>query len=152
MKQRNTMIDLWRFIAAIAILLHHAGELGIHKSISGNGYLFVEFFFMLSGYYTYRHLRNKTGGESGNPIGDSFWYIIKKFGAYLPYTIPAILIQYILESIHAYEGGIKFFIGSFETMPIEMVFLLDRPHVGPLCFKCDAYCFAGGDSNHPNKK
>lgn len=134
MKQRNTIIDLWRFIAAVAIMLHHVSELGTEKSICSNGYLFVEFFFMLSGFFTYSHFRNKETSANIKVDVTSFWYVFRKFKSYLPYTIPAILVQYIIESMHALEGGIKSFIGCYETMPIEMLFLLDRPHVGPLWF------------------
>ena len=54
--QRNGMIDIWRFIFALLIMGHHMYHLDIGESyLFQSAWIYVEFFFMLSGYFTAKH-------------------------------------------------------------------------------------------------
>jgi peptidoglycan/LPS O-acetylase OafA/YrhL len=47
---RLTLLDGMRGIAAIAVMLYHAGHFGLAGPLMARGYLFVDFFFLLSGF------------------------------------------------------------------------------------------------------
>jgi peptidoglycan/LPS O-acetylase OafA/YrhL len=47
---RLTLLDGMRGIAAIAVLLYHASHFGMAGPLMARGYLFVDFFFLLSGF------------------------------------------------------------------------------------------------------
>lgn len=59
MQQKNTEIELYRFLMCTAILILHCSEdyFEGHTFFLPRGYLAVEFFFLLSGYLLYEHFR-----------------------------------------------------------------------------------------------
>lgn len=84
---KNCFIELERFIAACLVLLYHLG-------VSKGSWIFVEFFFMLTGYFTMLHLERKS-----ETIGDNIWYPVfytwKKFVKIFPYTGISILAMWL---------------------------------------------------------
>ena len=112
--QKEGKIELYRFLACIFIMIGHFvfytdPNLTIPFTVA---YQFVEFFFIISGFFTARHFDvrrpvvkpNQQKGINryfNNPISEILLYDIKKFARFLPYTIPAILMVYITES-HSY--------------------------------------------------
>ena len=92
-KPRNGYIDLLRFFAACVIMYFHFGNAPFLR-LDGtwgsfpSGALFVEFFFMLSGYFAISSFH-----ASGNQlcIGK---YMLKKYIHFLPYTIIAVSFAY----------------------------------------------------------
>lgn len=55
MKKKNNMVELCRFLACYVIFSYHAG------GRFTTGWIFVEFFFMLSGYFAIKHLVRMEG-------------------------------------------------------------------------------------------
>ena len=73
-------IDLCRFWAALEILFFHLGVAPIlGKNGFLNGGLFVEFFFLLSGYFSVNHIENRRADFQDNPEVRIFEYVKKKY-------------------------------------------------------------------------
>lgn len=79
MKKKNNMVELCRFLACYVIFSYHAG------GRFTTGWIFVEFFFMLSGYFAIKHLV-RMEGKIGNKATYPIQYTIDKFKRLLPYT------------------------------------------------------------------
>ena len=69
-KKRASVVDLWRFIALIMIMIHHLyifGDPFTGEYCGRFGWIFVEFFFIVAGYFTYKHFRNTNSIILSNP-------------------------------------------------------------------------------------
>lgn len=73
------MVELCRFLACYVIFSYHAG------GRFTTGWIFVEFFFMLSGYFAIKHLV-RIEGKIENKATYPIQYTIDKFKRLLPYT------------------------------------------------------------------
>lgn len=123
MKHRNTVLDLWRFIFALLIMTHHLYHIGWSYEDPYHWFLawiFVEFFFILTGYLTCKHFLTN---DYSNKPQIAFEYTIKKFKTYIPYASIAIITQYLLDGIFYYNNDGKAFISSFFDMPFELALI-----------------------------
>ena len=65
---RMAIVDLWKFIAAVMIMIHHLYYLS--PAFEGKDYpgyfawIYVEFFFILTGFFTYRHFARSDKQEN----------------------------------------------------------------------------------------
>ena len=73
MKNKCQYIEVCRFIGAIIILCHHSYTL-MERTFFLGGWAFVEFYFMLTGYYTTEHFL-KHSEKVGAEYRDIFYYI-----------------------------------------------------------------------------
>lgn len=86
-EDRNGNIEFLRFVFSVVILLHHAA---IPIMPVQYGYLAVEFFFMLNGYYMAVSIFRKANGSSDTfdvIIGDMWRYTKRRALTILPYVI-----------------------------------------------------------------
>ena len=99
MKKKNNMVELCRFLACYVIFSYHAG------GRFTTGWIFVEFFFMLSGYFAIKHLV-RMEGKIENKATYPIQYTIDKFKRLLPYTTVGCgrLLNFCLE-ISVYRHG-----------------------------------------------
>ncbi|MBQ0028382.1 MAG: acyltransferase family protein [Lachnospiraceae bacterium] len=123
-KKRNDMVDISRLLFALCLMYHHTYVFilydGAYPFCHASRY-FVEAFLIWTGYFTYKHF---AGHEYSNYPGEGFKYWLSKFSSFLPYTIPAILVQYIMDSLKYWgNGGTRSAIASFYEMPFEMLYL-----------------------------
>lgn len=84
---RVVWIDLWRFIACLAIMNFHFPLLGGVRFHSGG--LFVEFFFLLSGYFAIAYMKkapDKRGGIQG--------YMKRMYLKILPFVVVGVALVY----------------------------------------------------------
>lgn len=91
MKKHNGIISIWKFIFSIVIVFYHCQRFygtGIKPLFSG-GYIAVEFFFIVSGYF---FAKNTIETESKKIGIDTIKYVSKIIKNLLPY----ILISYFL--------------------------------------------------------
>lgn len=138
---RNSTADLWKCVASLIILIHHSYQTGIEQGSYpfSTGYLFVEFFFLLTGFYTATHFDNGDSNKR-NTCENAFRYTIHKYALYLAYTIPAIIMQYGLElfSLYVTRGfHISDTIDILQDLPFELSFLImlyKMPHVATLWY------------------
>ena len=92
--QRNHMIDLWRFVFSIIILIHHTRFLiGDENCLFLGGSLAVEFFFLVSGYLMMASLDRSS--SSASIALDSFNFIKKKILGFYPELLIAWIISFI---------------------------------------------------------
>jgi len=89
--KRATSIELIRFVVAIVVMLYHFFTI----YIAGNGlvpfaYIFVEYFFLLSGFFMMKHIAERT--DSMNPAA----YVLHKAISFYPVFIVAFAIQFVL--------------------------------------------------------
>lgn len=89
--KKATSIELIRFVAAIVVMLYHFFTI----YVAGNGlvpfaYIFVEFFFLLSGFFMMKHIAERT--DSMNPAA----YVLHKAASFYPIFIIAFALQFVL--------------------------------------------------------
>ncbi|MBE5916150.1 MAG: hypothetical protein E7273_04835 [Pseudobutyrivibrio ruminis] len=85
--KRNGAIELYRFIFAIVVMIYHFGKAHCFWGIPG-GYLAVEYFFMLSGYFMTSSIFYLRDVENSF-IEKSYKYILDriKFSLNIPHYI-----------------------------------------------------------------
>lgn len=55
MKKRNGNVELVRFIGSLIIMASHIENMGFENYPFISGWIFVEFFLFITGYYTAKH-------------------------------------------------------------------------------------------------
>ncbi len=139
MKQRNYMVDLCRFIAALMIMFCHLDLVGAQAYPT---YMFVDFFFILSGYFTVQHFAKQKADSNPEKRGrTALRYTAKKFIPFIPHLLVALPIAYFMLNFHFLKDGdvLGFFTG-FKDMFAEFLLLpikfFDNParQIGPLWY------------------
>ncbi|MCM1118670.1 MAG: acyltransferase family protein [bacterium] len=123
--KRNDYVDIWRIVFTVVIMSHHMYMIGIGGAYPfSTGWLAVEFFFILSGYYTVKHFDSQW--TPAIPAKAAVLYTIHKYKKILPYTTLAICAEYMIENIYsAYNNHLELrdFAQMFEDMPYEILML-----------------------------
>ena len=88
-QQRNSYIELERFLACLGILFYHVG-------VMKTGWIFVEFFFLLTGYFTIRHFETRRKQDQLTGTWYPLTYTFQKFKAVFPYTTIGILLVWVV--------------------------------------------------------
>lgn len=121
------IIDFWKFVFSIIIVIHHIYNLGfeIGSYHFFNGWIYVEFFFLVSGYFTMFHFQNEnTNIDLNEKSNIALKYTIKKFKPLVVYIFFSISINYILMNKDVIaSGNIRDIIISFADMPFELFLL-----------------------------
>lgn len=88
---RIDIVDFWRFFAAIMVIFCHIYMVG---GIKVQSHFFVEFFFMLSGFFIFRHFRKEDNRHQSikDKLKNAIHYSWKKYLKVLPYTIPIVIL------------------------------------------------------------
>lgn len=92
MKSRNSSIDMLKFIFAIAIVLFHFGR---HRDVNvlQGGYIFVEGFFMITGYF----MMNSVNKSKEKSIGkDTLNFIKHKYLSFAPTLIASVFVAQVI--------------------------------------------------------
>ncbi len=119
-KTRNCVVDLYRFIAALMIMFCHLDLVGARQFPT---YMFVDFFFILSGYFTVAHFAKLGAKTAPNERGrTALRYTGKKFLQFLPHLLIAIPLVYLARgATFAYHGDWQTFFLSFKDMFAELL-------------------------------
>lgn len=111
---KNRYVELERFIASCMILL-------LHLYVSKGTWIFVEFFYLLTGCFTVSHLERKK-----DTIQDSVWYPLqytwKKFEKLFPYTGLSLIWLWGIR-LWAFEMKGNEIIKWFLCLPTELMML-----------------------------
>lgn len=108
--KRNPELELWRFLAAVIIMIYHSYILGWEGyPFSESGWFYVEFFFILSGYFITAHVRSRKNAES---LWGGVFRRIKKIYPYL--------------LLSAIWGCIVFWFRMTPTRKMEVVDIIER--------------------------
>lgn len=120
---RFTALDSLRGIAATSVLLFHAGVLSVLSSnrLADGGYLFVDFFFVLSGFVITHSYKNRIQSWTGENSYRSF--VIARFARVYPlhfFLLVCVWLPYFLGKYALYvfaDADIGHFlkINTFET-------------------------------------
>ena len=128
MKNRNNIVDIEKFIAALVIMtLHRDVVLGFYADeyTFAGGWIFVELFLIITGYYTTRHFAQMSDGSVPK---NNFIYTIRKFLPILPYVWVAVSIQwlaFIISQVHNGMYAIKDVIYVFMNNIIHGMLLIN---------------------------
>jgi len=90
MNQRNRAMEFYRFLAAAMILCYHCQWASFRESESlfTGFYLFVELFFILSGFLMMRSIRGECGREPcPDPAGSTLRYIRARLRRLYPHHL-----------------------------------------------------------------
>jgi peptidoglycan/LPS O-acetylase OafA/YrhL len=121
------VLDGWRGIAALLVALFHLNLYSVVYPLDfiRNGYLFVDFFFVLSGFViTYSY------GDRLNSPGDLGAFAIRRFGRLWPLHVVVLLAFVAAEGAKAVLAarGASFYLppftgtNSLDTIPVNLVF------------------------------
>ena len=137
MLERNRMCDFLRFLCALLIMAFHLSLLGAEEGYPfSEAWIFVEFFFLLSGYYTARHFAGTPEIPPEAYARESVRYTLKKMQRTMWYAVPCILAAYVLEAfvIVADHGSPGEVLGLLTNLPFELLQLtaagIGTPHDG----------------------
>jgi len=115
-KSRNSSIDILKFIFSIAIVLFHFGR---HRDVNvlQGGYIFVEGFFMITGYF----MMNSVNKAKENSIGkDTLNFIKHKYLSFAPTLLASIIIAQII-TIVIYHMSISDIVLDLINIATEIV-------------------------------
>ena len=119
-KKKNLLIELLRSWFTVVICLHHF-RMYSDALPFGGGYIAVDFFFIISGYYLAMHMgKNKTGSVSIKNMGI---YLINRYKRLLPPYLLAFLASSLV-SIFYLHRELKGTIGGYirEALMVEIGF------------------------------
>lgn len=138
-KHQIDIINLLRVVFAFFIMLLHY-QMFTSNDVPGtrarSAWIFVEAFFMLTGYFTTKHFRKTRKIKMDELAKDSLSYTFKKFSTFLPYIIIALLIGFIYTFMYRDYTPIGFVI-EFCKLPLELLFgsaFIPTSHCGPLWY------------------
>lgn len=116
-------VEFSRFVGIIMIMGHHLYHIGYTDSYLFYGcWAWVDYFFILSGAFTYIHYQRISVIE--NAGREAISYTLKKFYKFLPYVLVATTSEYIVQAIDViYDGNILECIKSFRDFPFEILLL-----------------------------
>lgn len=99
-------IELWRFIFAFIVTVHHSRFLvGDDNCYFLKGSFAVEFFFLLSGYLLMQSIE-KMPEKVGNLGEETFSFISKKYKSLYPAVLVALLIPFVAEIFFLHDAAI----------------------------------------------
>ena len=123
---KSTICEFWRFIYMLIIIGHHQYFIGaISNWHFQSGWIAVEFFFFLTGYFTVCHFERTREPERGECAKTATQYTLRKFRRFLPYFVLAEIAEYTLDSIaiwmdtHSWTSVFQL----LWIMPAELAFL-----------------------------
>lgn len=138
-KKRDLEIDLWRFFAAVFIMTHHLYNAGLDSSEYRfhDGHLFVEFFFLLTGYYMAKHFYSTgyadyTLEDKTNKALSYEWRRYKKLVVPCAVVTACEYIMYFTSSL-SFSEKIKGMVGHLPDF-LLISELFERPLVIPLWY------------------
>lgn len=103
---KNPVIEIERFIACTGIFFFH------HGLCFTSGWIFVEFFYILTGFLSMKHLKEKiVGGQSKledrTCANEICFYTLQKFMQLLPFIVISLGIDAIFNVVDGRVHGIK---------------------------------------------
>ncbi len=121
---RNVLIDFWKIAAILLIVVSHQFYLDPAESNYHfrKAWIYVEMFFLLSGYFACIHFRKNPSAHIDDASKEALTYTVRKWLSFLPYVVPAVILQYGLNQIR-YPKGLVGFLHQLEKMPRDLMLL-----------------------------
>lgn len=121
---RNSFMDLYRFLAMFVVMGCHQYHLSVAGFPFYHGWIFAEFFFILTGYLTASHF-HLTASQKGI-IRTSLRYTLHKFLSMAVFIWSAILLEYVYQALRMWlfaDASFKDILTYFAQLPIELLML-----------------------------
>lgn len=101
-KKRNGIISFWKFCFCVMIIMFHSYVFapGNDSLFFNKGYIAVEFFFIVSGFFLARTALSKEDTDTTHLGKETFHFITKKLKTFLPYAILGGLVALILQHVY----------------------------------------------------
>ncbi len=117
MNKRNGLIELYRFVAAASVAYYHSFYFfpPVMQPARSELYVWVEFFFILSGFFLADNCRRNNGGDAKGYV----WSQIRKL---FPLYAAALLFTLVVEWTNS-GGGLKRFLALVYSAKWEIVML-----------------------------
>ena len=116
-RRKNQSVELCRIIGALIILGHHSYLLGRRELFVG-GWIFVEFFFMITGFYTAKHFEKTAHGDLSISASTAMGYVYQKVRRLVPFAWAGILLGLLANLI---KNGLS--LRDLLALPYNMLFL-----------------------------
>ena len=124
MKKRYAVVDIWKFVFAILFMFLHLRHLGFGTNYFSTAGIYVEFFYIVTGYFTMQHFDKSRLDETWKLekiCKNSITYTIKKFKPIFLYSIPAVLLAALYYAV--FRNNIKELLTQF-SFPLELLLLV----------------------------
>ncbi|WP_251423748.1 acyltransferase family protein [Veillonella agrestimuris] len=118
---KNSIIELYRFCGAIVIVFHHGFIFG-ERLYFDTGWIFVEFFFLLTGYFTAKHFNNMDNIEVENIPQVAVKYSLRKIYRTTLYAWIGIFIGFVALLVKPSSGDINI-VTLIASIPVNLLFL-----------------------------
>ena len=126
-------IELMRFLVMLLIMGHHLYHIGLEGAyLTRNCWVWVDFYFIISGAFTYAHFQvhSKVADGEGS---EALAYTLRKFKKFLIPVISTVVIQYCLDALTQMQcWNVKEFIKGMLYLPYEVMFLSSSGIVNPM--------------------
>lgn len=120
--QRNQLVEVCRFVAAMLIVCHHSNVLGARSHFVG-GWVFVEFFFLLTGYFTALHVTRSMPCDDCSQ--EAFRYVKEKVVRLVPFAWTGIALGIVATLIAPDQTNSVLRIAL--SIPYNLLFLKGAP-------------------------
>ena len=123
LRTRNVEFDFWKFFAMVIIVIHHSYNLFENERIYfAYGSIFVEFFFIVSGFFMALSASKKEEAEVRTLGTETAGFIFRKLKRLLPYFVFAWITTLVSDTV--YFGPKEVFSSeNLLKVPFSIVFL-----------------------------
>lgn len=147
MGKQNRAIELYRFIGAVMILCYHCYWFAFREDGEQfiGFYLFVEFFFILSGFLMMRSIRRHVTPEQRLDAAGSTWaYLRGRLRRFYPHHLLSwILAAFILVAVTKQIYPIELFqVGWAELLLVNLFGFVRGDYINIVCWYLSALLFA----------
>ncbi|MBE6737971.1 MAG: acyltransferase [Ruminococcaceae bacterium] len=118
--------DLLRFVFSLLIMAHHIYQIGFVNAPFHAALIYVEFFFMISGFFMIQHFENLHSSVSiESSAKEAFKYTFRKYKSLMFYVVPCILLEYLLRIVSCLvsSGGISQIGKILTNLPLELLMI-----------------------------
>ncbi len=136
--KRSANVELLRFMAALLIMGRHIYHIGILDHPFYDCWIYVEFFLLITGYFTARHFDHHV---SEDKAAAAVKYTVKKFLPIVPYAVIASVLAWVTQGVYgllfenwSMESFIDNFLGDFVFDLLLISGSYTRPLIAPLWY------------------
>lgn len=153
---RYSYLGLLKFLASMGIVIVHTLD---QNANWGKLWYLVEFYFFITGFFTYRHFQQRRipGKKTSIELKAkrAFAYSHKKFSYIFPYIIIGTFLKGITSAIASQGDGLKAMLFAFRSAPFDVFYARKsstKCSLGCLVCICHVYNVPDFLYNLPNKK
>lgn len=93
--QKKYGVELYRFIITITVCLHHFRLYAESVLPYGGGYLGVDFFFIVSGFFLYEHSQRRSAHNASEALKEAAKYTIQRYQRLFPQYLFILIISIV---------------------------------------------------------